>query len=334
MLLPGTTASKPEPSSHNVRPGEGLPNVLTTCKPQLVPCTVTIRASLVWLPTLTVTGPQTASVGTVAVREPGLAPVTIALVVPVAELNKTMFDVGSELKPIPVNVTLVPRLILKNGDTCIKASGGAIPLIVSGNAPPISGTSCRYTSIPPLTASGGVVTISVVAVASDAVTTVTPPPVVGNTTLLLAANVEKPVPVIVRTSPRFGVFGNSVLTEGVVRFAFAPTENTASARQSPMFALLDRFRSPTVSGNAGLFNPPTISAHSRASLMLTLRSALMSARSITFLPPGLDLPIDETSVSVTAPGTVNCAAGTIAVSCVVLTKLVFSAVAPHRNCVP
>src|ERR1041385_8795302 len=106
-------------------------------------------------------------------------------------------------------------------------------------------------------------------------------------------------PVIVRASPRSGVLGNTVLTEGVARFAFVATENGASPGQSPTFALPVRFRSPTVSGKAGSASPPTVSAHTRASPMFTLRSALMSARSITFTNTVLDVPDEETAVDAT-----------------------------------
>ncbi len=46
-------------------------------------------------PTLTVTGPQTASEGTVTVIEEAVAAVTAASVVPVADLNRTVFEDSS-----------------------------------------------------------------------------------------------------------------------------------------------------------------------------------------------------------------------------------------------
>src|SRR6266704_1665333 len=119
MLFAGVTTSKPAPSNTKVSPGDGLPRISANCTPQLVPATITIRPSLVWPPTPTVTGPHIASAGTVTLREPAVAAVTVAGVVPASERNSTVFDAGAVLKPRPVNVTLLPGVTLKNGDTRI-----------------------------------------------------------------------------------------------------------------------------------------------------------------------------------------------------------------------
>src|SRR5437870_4734343 len=122
MLFPGVTTSNPAPSNNDVSPGVGLPRKSAACRAHVVPATVIIRPSLVWPPALTVTGPHTASAGTVTVREPGAAAVTVPAVVPVSERKRTLFNAGDESKPRPVSVTLLPRATFENGDTLINAS--------------------------------------------------------------------------------------------------------------------------------------------------------------------------------------------------------------------
>src|SRR6267378_4472960 len=102
-----------------------------------------MRPSLVWPLTVTLTGPHTASAGTVTVREPDAAAVTVPAVVPVSERKSTLFDAGNGSKPRPVSITLLPRATLEKGDTLINANAAGVPFTVSGNSVPTSGTSRR-----------------------------------------------------------------------------------------------------------------------------------------------------------------------------------------------
>ena len=142
LLFDGVTISKPAPSNNIVSPGDGFPNMVANCTPQMVPATTTMRPALVWPPTPTVTGPHTASGGTVTVREPVAAAVTVPVVVPVAERKSTVFNEGVALKPSPVSVTLLPGVTLKNGDTPVTTRGVLVPVTVNGNSFPRRGTSC------------------------------------------------------------------------------------------------------------------------------------------------------------------------------------------------
>ena len=151
--------------------------------------------------------------------------------------------------------------------------------------------------------------------------------------MLSAGVAEKPVPVMVKVSPRFGVAGDTAPTVGVCISGIARTENEASIRQSPMLAVPFKFVSPTASGKAGGFNPPTVRAHASASLMFTLRSPLMSPRSITLTGIALDVPAGDTAVTDTASAGVNWPVGTVAMSCVALTNVVLSGVPPSWTCV-
>ena len=181
----------------------------------------------------------------------------------------------------------------------------------------------------PLTASAGVTTVRLVVVADVGVTPVILPSVDVNNTLLSAAVAEKPVPIMVRMSPRFSVDADTVPTVGVCISGMARTENKARTRQSPMFALPFKFVSPTASGKAGGCKPPTVRAHASASPMFTFRSPLMSPRSITLTGIALDVPAGDTAITDTAPGKVNWLTGTVALSCVVLTKVVVKGVPPN-----
>src|SRR5436309_12129839 len=75
-LFAGVATSKPAPSSTTTSPCAPPPQISTNCNTQFVPAMVTMRALLVWAPTLTVTGPQTAPAGTVTVKLVVVAAVT------------------------------------------------------------------------------------------------------------------------------------------------------------------------------------------------------------------------------------------------------------------
>src|SRR5207247_9364374 len=61
LLFDGVTISKPAPSNNIVSPGDGFPNMVANCTPQMVPATTPMRPPLFWPPTPRVTGPHTAS---------------------------------------------------------------------------------------------------------------------------------------------------------------------------------------------------------------------------------------------------------------------------------
>src|SRR5207248_790609 len=99
MLLAGVVISKPAPSMTTVSPGAPPPRISLIITGQLVPPTTTVRALLVCPATLTLTGPQTASAGTVTINVSGAADCTTAADMPLALVKFTLLLTATGSKP-------------------------------------------------------------------------------------------------------------------------------------------------------------------------------------------------------------------------------------------
>src|SRR5207249_4676174 len=104
---------------------------------------ITMRALLVCPPVVTLSGPQTASGGTVTVRLLDEASLTVVLTVPDDVLNVTVLLAGVGLNPMPARVMDEPVGTWKYGAIDVSANCDGLPETSSGNSAPPRGVSTR-----------------------------------------------------------------------------------------------------------------------------------------------------------------------------------------------